>query len=46
MLTTDSGYPSIDKPWLRYYSEEAMNVEPFIGSIYEHIRGKGQGENG
>ena len=20
-----TGYPSIDKPWLKYYSEEAIN---------------------
>ena len=41
MQTTNmTGYPSIDKPWLRYYSEEVMNVEPFNGSIYEHIKKK------
>ena len=21
-----TGYPSIDKPWLKYYSEEAINT--------------------
>lgn len=21
-----TGYPSIDKPWLKYYNEEAINV--------------------
>ena len=22
-----TGYPSIDRPWLKYYSDEAINVE-------------------
>lgn len=38
MLQT--GYPSIDKPWLKYYSVAAINSEPFNGSIYEHIKKK------
>lgn len=27
-MTTQNmtGYPSIDKPWLKYYSEEAINA--------------------
>lgn len=32
-----TGYPSIDKPWLKYYSEEALSKEPFCGSVYNHI---------
>lgn len=32
-----TGYPSIDKPWLRYYTEDAINSVPFKGSIYKHI---------
>lgn len=41
-MNTDgkTGYPSVDKPWLKYYSEEAIRSEPFIGSIYEHIKWK------
>lgn len=34
MLT---GYPSIDKPWLKYYSEEAINEPLPESSIYEII---------
>jgi len=41
-MNTDrkTGYPSVDKPWLKYYSEEAISSEPFNGSIYEHIKWK------
>ena len=33
-----TGYPSIDKPWLKYYSEEAINAEIPKCSIYEAIK--------
>ena len=33
-----TGYPSIDKPWLKYYSEEALNIEIPKCSAYEYIR--------
>ncbi len=32
-----TGYPSIDKPWLKYYSEEDINSEPPKCSVYENI---------
>lgn len=32
-----TGYPSIDKPWLKYYSEEALKSEPPKCSVYENI---------
>ncbi len=32
-----TGYPSIDKPWLKYYSEEAINAELPECSIYEYV---------
>ena len=32
-----SGYPSIDKPWLKYYSEEAINAHLPECSIYEYL---------
>jgi len=33
-----TGYPSIDKPWLKYYSEEAINA-PLPGcTVYENIK--------
>ena len=40
MLATDrqTGYPSIDKPWLQYYSEDVLSKEPFKGSMYEYMR--------
>ena len=32
-----TGYPSIDKPWLKYYSEEAINAKLPECSAYEYI---------
>lgn len=32
-----TGYPSIDKPWLKYYSEEAINAPIPNKSIYQWI---------
>lgn len=32
-----TGYPSIDKPWLKYYSKEAMNAPLPEGSIYDYM---------
>lgn len=32
-----TGYPSIDKPWLKYYSEEAINAELPDCTMYEYI---------
>lgn len=29
-----TGYPSIDKPWLKYYSEEAINAPLPESSLY------------
>ena len=38
-----TGYPSIDKPWLKYYSEEAKTTEiPEIKSVYENIKEKNE----
>lgn len=34
MLT---GYPSIDRPWLKYYSEEAINAPLPEGTAYEYL---------
>lgn len=32
-----TGYPSIDKPWLKYYTEEAINAPiPDIG-MYDYM---------
>lgn len=33
-----TGYPSIDKPWLKYYSEEAINAPLPECTIYERIK--------
>ena len=35
-----TGYPSIDKPWLKYYSEEAINTSVPECTIYEYIQKK------
>ncbi len=32
-----TGYPSIDKPWLKYYSEEAINAPLPQCTIYEYL---------
>lgn len=32
-----TGYPSIDKPWLKYYSEEAINSALPNCTIYQYI---------
>ena len=32
-----TGYPSIDRPWLKFYPEEAVNAEPPQCSIYEYL---------
>ncbi len=32
-----TGYPSIDKPWLKYYSEEAINASLPECTIYEYL---------
>lgn len=38
MLNQPTGYPSVDKPWLQYYSEDVLSKEPFKGSMYEYMR--------
>ena len=37
MLDRQTGYPSVDKPWLKYYSEEAINAPLPECSIYEYM---------
>lgn len=37
-----TGYPSIDKPWLKYYSEEAINAPLPKCTIYEYIYNRNQ----
>ena len=32
-----TGYPSIDKPWLKYYTEEAINAPLPEGSMYDYM---------
>ena len=34
---TLTGYPSIDKPWLKYYSKEAINAPLPECTIYEYL---------
>jgi len=33
-----TGYPSIDRPWLQYYSDEAINAPLPEGSMYDYMR--------
>ena len=39
LLQTDrqTGYPSVDKPWLKYYSEETQNAPLPECTIYEYL---------
>ena len=32
-----TGYPSIDKPWLKYYTEEAINAKIPECTVYEYL---------
>lgn len=32
-----TGYPSVDMPWLKYYTEEAKNIDLQACSMYEYI---------
>lgn len=41
---TLTGYPSIDKPWLKYYSEETINAPLPECTIYEYIWEKNKGQ--
>lgn len=33
-----TGYPSIDKPWLKYYKKEAILETMIECSIYEYLK--------
>lgn len=33
-----TGYPSVDKPWLKYYSEEAIQAELPNDTLYESLK--------
>jgi len=37
MLDRQTGYPSVDKPWLKYYTEEAISAPLPECSIYEYL---------
>lgn len=32
-----TGYPSIDKPWLQYYSDKVLNAELPECTVYEYV---------
>ncbi len=32
-----TGSPSIDKPWMKYYSEEALRAELPVGSMFDYV---------
>lgn len=34
---TPTGYPSIDKPWTKYYSEDEKNVTIPEGSMFDYL---------
>ncbi len=36
-LNEQTGYPSQDKPWLRYYGKEAIEMRPFLGTLFQNI---------
>lgn len=33
-----TGYPSIDKPWLKYYPQELLSAKPAFNSVLERIK--------
>ena len=33
-----TGYPSIDKPWLKYYPPELLSVRPSFNKILDRIK--------
>lgn len=37
-----TGYPSVDKPWLKYYSEKEINTPLATGTMYSYISKKNQ----
>lgn len=39
LLQTDgqTGYPSVDRPWLKYYSKEAINAPLPESSLYDYL---------
>ena len=41
-----TGYPSIDKPWLKYYTEEANTATLPNNSIYEYLLKSNEGHLG
>lgn len=38
-----TGYPSIDKPWLKYYSEEAIYSKVPECTMYEYVLNNNKG---
>ena len=38
-----TGYPSIDKPWLKYYTDEAINAPLPEGSMYDYMTAHNSG---
>ena len=32
-----TGYPSIDKPWLKYYSDSVERIDLPVGSTYQYL---------
>ena len=32
-----TGYPAVDKPWLKYYSKEAIEAAVPEGSMYDYM---------
>ena len=37
MLDRQTGYPSVDKPWLKYYSEKTINTQLDECTLYEYL---------
>ena len=37
MAQTMTGYPGIDKPWIKYYSEEEKNLTIPEGSLFDDM---------
>lgn len=43
MADRTTGYPSVDKPWLKYYTEEQINAELPKYKIIDYLERQNKG---
>ena len=42
-MNKETGYPHIDKPWMKYYDEKIANIEDPKTNITEYLKMKTKG---